>query len=126
MQAAWLSLLAGCRFEEFDALEIALQSEIAVVELERAADPVFVKFEGERIGGRPLAGSPARIEIAYRHRITLDRNEGCCAPRLFQTLGLARDRAADHRQRLVDFLAVGRAVIHLGFEKMPARLSGIE
>src|SRR5271169_2286386 len=47
--AHFLLLLTRRRFQEFDALEIALQRETAVVELERAADAVLVKLEGERI-----------------------------------------------------------------------------
>src|SRR5712692_11644559 len=91
------SLLAGRRFQKFDALEIALQREIAVVELERAADAVLVKLKGERIGGCALAGPLARIEKAHRHRIALDRSERRRAHRLLEIVGLARDRAADHR-----------------------------
>src|ERR1700730_758241 len=111
---------AGRGLEELDAGEVALEREAAVIKLQRAADAILVELEAEHVGRRALAGPG--LEVAERHRITLDLRELRLLPRLLHPAALAL--AADDGERVVDALAVGRAVEHLDLEDTIAGAGG--
>src|ERR1700680_626069 len=106
--------------EELDASEVALEREAAVIKLQRTADAILVELEAEHVGRRALAS--AGLEVAERHRVALDRRELRLLPRLLPLAALAL--AADDGERVVDALAVGRAVEHLDLEDAIAGAGG--
>src|SRR5688572_1252721 len=106
------SAVAGAEGQDIEAREIALEGEIAIVELERPADPVFIEFERDRVGRRLISG--AGLEVADRHGPARQLGERLLlGGRLEVRAGAGLDAASDEGQGVVDPLAVVRAVVDL-------------
>ena len=86
--AVYFCLALAWRMED-DLLELALDGELAVVDVQLAADAVLEEQEAQLVDRHRVLGVRARLEIADRHRPGRERIEplgvlqlaaacGCC------------------------------------------------
>src|SRR6202166_1520992 len=114
-------LLTGLGLLEVERGHLAADGEIGIVEDERARDAVLVELESDGID-RLLLAALLRflillLEIADGHRPARELGKlGEFCRRIFRQLRARRDRAADHGERAVEFLAGFRPVIDRKFQ----------
>src|SRR5262249_24811004 len=92
--------------------KVAADREVAVIEHQRTGDAVLVDFELDRVDPRLVASLRGLVEIADRDRPALEPRERLLAGGRIGWRPLVRaDHAADDAERLVDSLALVRAVV---------------
>src|SRR5499427_10233543 len=94
-----------------DCDELAADGEIVVIEHQRARHAVLVDLELDGVDRRLVAAARRFVEIAHRDRPSLEAGK-----RLFARGGIVRDAlgrnlGTDDGERVVDFLALLRAVV---------------
>ena len=109
------ALLAGLGFLDVDLAHRARDDEIVLVQRQCAGDAVLVQFERHRVDRRLFTGIGFRrpVVVAYRDwppRLGFELLVGGCGIRLRGRFR-PRNRLPDHRERVLDLLAVVRSVI---------------
>src|SRR5262245_29836430 len=104
--------VAGLGVADLERGELATDREVVVVENERARDAVLVELELDRIDRRLVAARGVAVEIAHRDRPALEARElRLAGGGILGNALVRRDLAADDGRRIVDLLALLRAVV---------------
>ena len=109
--------VAGLAVADLERGELAADGEVVVVEDERARDAVLVELELDRIDRRLVAARRVAVEIAHRDRPALEARElRLAGGGIVGNALVRRDLAADDGRRIVDLLALLRAVVDRNLE----------
>src|SRR5499426_4618205 len=116
-----LPSLAGLAVADLDRGELAADGEIVVVEHQRARDAVLVDLELDGVDRRGIAALGRLVEIAHRDRPALEADKRLFARgRIVRDALVGRDHGADDGQRIINLLALFRAVVDGEFQNVLA------